>query len=70
MPDIYRNRFTSERVEAMKLSRFVRFVSILSGISTGNKGDYVVRDLKNGNTYTVRGPLFEYEFFKESYRRV
>ena len=51
-------------VEARKLDRFTRIVTISRGIMTGNKGDYIIRDVNEGDFYIMRGPLFEYEFTK------
>lgn len=61
--DIYRNRYNkSVKVKARKIAKFMRIVSIANGISTGNKGDYIVRNLSNGDIYFMRAQLFQDEF--------
>lgn len=63
MRDLYRNRFNrSVKVRARKIAKFMRIVSVASGISTGNTGDYIVRDLANGDIYFMRAQLFTEEF--------
>jgi hypothetical protein len=63
MGDIYRNRDNpSHKVRARKIGKFMQSVSIVSGITHGNVGDYIVRNLSNGEISFMRGQLFEVEF--------